>query len=284
MAIARTGSNFPNSAFSPEIWSLKLQSKFYATSVLDQIANHDWEGDIKNKGDKVMVRVIPDVLISDYTANGTINYQNINDEKVELTIDHAKVYAFKLDDVDAVQFDVNAMNMLTKDAAEQMKSTVDAHVLGAVYSEAPAANTVASVQITKATVLTQIFELGRLMDEQNLPDTGRWLVIPPWVAQLVKDSDLAKANESGDATSIRRNGRLGMIDRLTVYVSNHLALVSPDYKVLAGTKHAVTFASQFVKHETLRLENTFGDAVRGLKVYGFKTIQPKALFLGNWKK
>ena len=51
--------------FVPEIWSGKLQMKFYKSTVLSEITNNDWEGEIKNSGDKVYIRTIPTITISD---------------------------------------------------------------------------------------------------------------------------------------------------------------------------------------------------------------------------
>ena len=64
--------------------------------------------------------------------------------------------------------------------------------------------------------------MGTVLDEQNIPETGRWLVISLWFGGLIKKSDLANASISGDGVSLARNGRLGMIDRFTLYSSNLL--------------------------------------------------------------
>ena len=52
--------------------------------------------------------------------------------------------------------------------------------------------------------------------------------------------------------------------------------------VLAGHPKAISFASQFTNAETVRMEATFGDSVRGLKVYGSKVVTPDALVVGKW--
>jgi hypothetical protein len=273
-------SSLPNGNFIPEIWSKKLQAKFYAATVLGAIANHDWEGEIKGAGSKVIIRAIPTVTIGDYGIGGTINYQDLTDDKIELLIDKAKYFAFKVDDVDEVQADVPIVNMTTQDAAEQMKITVDTDVLGNVYSNA--GNALATTIITSSNVLGWIIDAGVKLDEANVPEEGRWLVIPPWIAGMIKQSDLKDASLAGDGTSIMRNGRLGMIDRFTLFNSNNLALTGTGvpadgtYNCIAGTRHFISFASQFVKTETLRLQNSFGDAVRGLKVYGYKETKPEA--------
>src|SRR6187551_3051015 len=100
---------------------------------------------------------------------------------------------------------------------------------------------------------------------------------------MIKGSELRQAYLSGDSQSILRNGRLGMIDRFTIYVSNLLpkgpvtgppALAAGEWVIYAGHSHGLTFASQVSKVETLRSELTFGTLLRGLQVYGYKVVDP----------
>ena len=255
-----------------------MQAKFYAATVLGEIANHDWEGEIQGAGSKVQIRVIPTITIGDYGIGGSINYQDLTDDKIELLIDKAKYWAFKLDDIDEAQADIEIVNKSTQDAAEQMKIVVDQDVLGTIYTNA--GNSLATTIVTSSNVLTWIINAGVALDEANIPEAGRWMIIPPWIAGMIKQSDLKDASLAGDGTSIMRNGRLGMIDRFTLFNSNNLALTGTaatgTFHCVAGTRHFVSFASQFVKTETLRLQNSFGDALRGLKLYGFKETKPEA--------
>ena len=96
---------------------------------------------------------------------------------------------------------------------------------------------------------------------------------------------------TGDDKSILRNGKIGVIDRFTIYVSNLLPTQSAGFNlagvatggnlrataIYAGSKTAVTFASQIAKVEALQNPNDFGSLVRGLNVYGYSTILPQAL-------
>jgi hypothetical protein len=98
------------------------------------------------------------------------------------------------------------------------------------------------------------------------------------MAGLIKKSELKDASLSGEGTSIVRNGRLGMVDRFTLYLSHNLKVDSGGkFNLIAGTKMGLTFASQMTNMETLRAQSTFGDIVRGLQVYGYKVVKPEAL-------
>jgi hypothetical protein len=155
----------------------------------------------------------------------------------------------------------------------------------------------APVALTKDNVLQTILSMASVLDEQNVPSDGRYLVIDPMTRTLLMQSNLAQAYYTGDPKSIVRNGLIGGIDRFNVYVTNLLpraattAWVSGDGTdssisttggvkrrlLVAGHKSALTFASQFTKTEQVRNPNDFGDYVRSLNVYGVKTVAPQAL-------
>lgn len=295
--------------FIPEVWSGKLQVKFYKSTVLGEITNNDWEGEIKGFGDKIHIRGIPTITVSNYTKGLSLTNQVPTATEIQLLIDQGKYFSVVLDDVDAVQSDVKLMDAFTNDAAQQMKITIDAAVLAGVYANAATANkgatagaisgginlgaTGAALQLTKdgttgVAIIDYILRMGQTLDEQNVPEDGRWIVIPAWAAALLKQSDLRQAYLTGDSVSPLRNGKLGQVDRFTVYVSNNLASVTDAtnlcFYTLAGTRDAISFASQVTNVETLRSPTTFGNIVRGLNVYGFKVTKPEALAVGYVRK
>jgi hypothetical protein len=122
-----------------------------------------------------------------------------------------------------------------------------------------------------------LVDLGTVLDEANAPEAGRFVVIPAKMAGLIKKSELKDASLTGDSMSIVRNGRLGMVDRFTIYVSHNLNVSSGKYSIIAGHKMGFTFASQMTNMETIRSESTFGNIIRGLQVYGYKVVKGEAL-------
>lgn len=283
--------------FIPEIWSGKLIEKFYAATVLAAIANTDYEGELKNQGDTVKIRTKPTITIRDYVADQTLVVERPSSNVVELNIDKGKYFNTILDDVMEVQSDLNQMAIWADDAAQQMKITIDQSVLATIDPGIVAANKglTAGVKsgsfnlgapgapfaLTPLNVLDKIVDLGTVLDEQNIPETGRWLVLNPLIAGMIKKSDLRNASISGDGTSLIRNGRIGMIDRFMLYSSNLLP-TAPEgaqtaVQILAGHPHGFSFASQISKVETLRSESTFGTLLRGLQVYGSKVLDGIAL-------
>lgn len=269
--------------FIPEVFSKLLQAKFYSKSVLPEISNTDYEGEISGQGDKIVVRTVPAVTINDYA--GTITTQELTTAKVEMLIDKAKYYSFKVDDVLAAQADINMLEGASSDASEGMRIAVETDVLAAAVT---GATTIGSqTTITAANILENILVLAKTLDELNIPEEGRFIVLSPEFISMLKQSELRQAYLTGDATSPLRNGMVGMVDRFKVFQSNMVYTpgsgADAGYThVLAGHPKAISFASQFTNTETVRMESTFGDQVRGLKVFGSKVITPDALCVGKW--
>ena len=271
-------------AFIPEIFSKLLQAKFYKDSVLPAISNTDYEGEITGQGDKVNIRTVPAITINDYT--GSVTNQTLTSSTVELLIDQAKYYSFNLDDIQSTQSDIDLMEEASADAAEGMRVAVETAVLASVVSGATTIES-STTTITASNILASILTASKTLDELNIPEEGRFMVMSPEFIALLKQSELRQAYLTGDSTSPLRNGKVGVVDRFTVYQSNMLftdtsGSTSGATNVLAGHPKAITFASQFTNNETVRLESTFGSAVRGLKVYGSKVVTPDALYVAKW--
>lgn len=297
---ASTFGSIPNPAYTgtfiPELWSGKIIEKFYDATVLAAIANTDYEGEITSYGDKVTIRTKPSITINDYTAYTSLTTETPSSAVVELLIDKGKYWSTGLDDVMEVQSDLDHLSLWADDASEQMKIAIDTDVLAGISAGVSANNqgatagvqngtsinlgaAAAPVTVTAANAITKIIECGQILDENNIPETGRWIVIPAWLAALIKSSDLKDASLTGDGVSMLRNGRLGMIDRFTLYASNLLPWNASDSanSIFFGHSHGLTFASQLTKVETLRAESTFATLLRGLQVYGYKVVDGTAL-------
>jgi len=280
--------------FIPEIWSGKLIENFYDATVLSAISNTDYEGEIRNMGDTVNIRTTPEITIQTYVKGQTLSVENPDKAKLQLVIDKGEYFACVEDDVDQVQTDMNLMDMWSKDASERMKIKIDQRVLTDLLPDVSANNkgqTAGAISgnidlgvagtpeaLTTSNVIGKIVDMGTVLDEANCPEQNRFLVIPAKMAGLIKQSDLKDASITGDGSTPLRNGRLGMIDRFTVYVSHNLKKTSGgEFSVIGGHKMGFTFASQMTNMETIRSETTFGNIIRGLQVYGYKVVKPEAL-------
>jgi len=230
--------------------------------------------------------------------------ENPDKPKLQLVIDKGEYFACVEDDVDRVQSDVKLMDMWSKDASEQMKIKIDQRVLSDMLTDVASTNRGATageqssafnlgtagapLTVTKdgsggtVSVTDLVVDMGTVLDEANCPESDRYMVIPARMAGLVKKSELKDASLAGDSQSVVRNGRLGMIDRFTLYVSHNLDVTGGNTSIIAGHKMGFTFASQMTEMEmtemeTIRSETTFGNIIRGLQVYGYKVVKPEAI-------
>lgn len=321
-------------AFNPMLWSKKLNAKYYVDNQLTEVTNTNWEGEIKNQGDSVRIRTAPTMTISDYVIGSSLQYEVPTPIYQDMLIEKAKSFAFQCHDVQAAQADMDLQNMYMEDAAKQLKISITDEVfyntfIGATPNTASttAANTrtcaaanqgatagVKSAALnlgtdlvpvdtaTPANLLALILNMGAVLDEQNVPEDGRWLIMSPFDRQILMQTNLAQAYFTGDNSSIVRTGRIGTIDRFTVYVSNMLprgttakgwvagsgdpttggTMSSAIARrcMIAGNKDAISFASQVNKTEQVRNPADFGDFIRGLAVYGRKVVKPEALAFG----
>jgi hypothetical protein len=301
-----TSTDYVAAGFIPEIWSGKLIEKFYAATVLAAISNTDYEGEIKSYGDRVKIRTKPTLIINNYLVNGDLALQRPAGSSVELTIDQGKYFAAIIDDVIEKQSDINNMSLWSDDASEQMKIVVDTDVLTFLLNTAATGNRgltagvisqninlgvtgtpIATVgrnpQTGQVEIIDVLLRIGQALDEQNIPETGRWIVMPTWATFQIKRSELREVFVSGDSVSILRNGKFGQIDRFTIYASNLLpngtaaGLAAGEWVIFGGHAHGLTFATQLTNVETIRSERTFGQILRGLQVYGRQVLDNKAI-------
>ena len=306
--VAYSGTAY-SGTFIPALWSGKLAQKFYAATVFGEIANTDWQGDITGMGDTVIINTIPTITINNYSIGQNLAYEVPAPSTVSLTINKGKYFGVNVNNVLELQAKPKLMDVFTNDAAMQMKIAIDQDVLAGTFDQGDAANKgatagdrsgsynlgtdAAPITLAANNILEKITALSSVLDEQDVPETDRWLVITPVERQILMQSNLAQAQFMGDPSSILRNGKIGMIDRFTVYVSNLVPRGAVDkdwtggndvgakkrHAIMAGHKSAITFASQIAKVESLQNPNDFGTLIRGLNVYGFKVVQPEALAL-----
>jgi len=282
-----------SSTYIPELWAAKTNAKFYKATVFSDIANTDYEGEIKKHGDKVHIRVIPDITINTYIVGQDLNYERPTPSDVELDIDQGKSYSFVSNLVELKQADLAYVEKWTDDAGQQMAISIDSTILAGIYGSADTYNqgatagkisggfdmgTAASPEdVDKTNLLDYLVDMGSCLDEFNVPTTGRWVILPAIFCGMIKKGDLKDASLAGDATSIVRNGRIGEIDRFAVYNSNNLNVSSGVFDVVFGHPQGLTFASQLVENEVIPNPKDFGKLHRGLQVFGYLVNNDDAL-------
>lgn len=296
-------------SFIPELWSDELLVALRKNLVFCNLANRDYEGEIARMGDTVRISGIGDVTISNYTKDTDIAApQALTDAQTMLVISQAKYYNFEVDDVDAAQQNPKVMQEAMSRAAYGIALGMDSFVAG-FYTDVPSANAIGSSgsPVTPAlgtqanigggtTVYDYLVVLNQYLTQQLLPKNGRWAVVPPWVTTLLTqdirftsfntpEANARIAAGMGDASrGAASDAYIGRINGMDIYESNNAAHLSGTVGqtgsqdvVLAGHQMALTFAEGLTKTEAYRPPYRFADAVKGLALYGAKTVRPQAL-------
>lgn len=348
--------NLPNGVFSPVIYSKKAQLAFRKSSIVQDITNSEYFGEISSFGDSVKIIKEPEVTVAPYRRGQQVVSQDLVDEDFTLVIDQANYYAFKMDDIEEAHSHVNWMQMATDRAGYRMKDQFDQEILGymsgykqsALHDNADTVRTaadvpgtlaVASATSTNELLAVNILKKGsfanittasagdhsipvavrypgataaststatpsqiinrasRLLDQQNVPKDGRWVVIDPVFEELLRDEDSRLLNADWGKSGGLRNGRVTEtpIYGFRVYNSQNLPVVGTgpatsgtanqdsNYGVLIfGNDSAVATAEQISKTERMRDPDSFADIVRGMHLYGRKILRPESIVTAKY--
>jgi hypothetical protein len=267
------------SAFIPEIWSQKLNNMLAKNCVMLQCVNRNYEGEIKNQGDSVKIITPAEVSIST-VSDSAITYSELQPEETDLVIDQKKFFAFKINDVAQAQANQSIMEAHLQNAKKAIEEVQDSYLL-AQHAYVDSSNILGSltpVALDKDTIYENFVNLALKLKNANAVSNNQkpWVVINPNIeSYLLQSPEFISAYNVADSTL--REGAIGRIAGMDVLVSTNLTSVDSKYYVLAGTNEAITFASQLSKIESLRDKDSFSDLVRGLYLYGAKTIQSKSL-------
>ena len=268
--------------FIPEVWSTKLSAILDNSCVMMQCVNKDYEGEISKAGDTVHIRTYGNVTIKTYS--GSVAYDDLSSPMQDLLIDQQKYFAFKVDDISKAQSNIDIMNGYLGRAKKAIEIAQDTFLISK-YADVPAGNIVhangAALALVPTNTYNELAQMARKLKNSNAIQSGGkkpWLLINPDVESvLVQAPEFIKASDLGDKTV--REGSIGKVAGLDVLVCTNLVAVGGKIPVLAGINDAITYAAQITKVEEIRLEGSFDTAVRGLYVYGAKTVLPAGLAL-----
>lgn len=132
MAFAKASgyTNLNNGNFSPVIYSKKVQLSFRKTTVVGDISNSDYFGEISGQGDTVRIMKEPEISVSALQRGTTISTQDLVDTDFQLVVDKSNYFAFKLDDIEEAHSHINFMQLAVDRAAYRLADQYDQEVLG----------------------------------------------------------------------------------------------------------------------------------------------------------
>ena len=281
MAITKSAGydNLPSGNWLPAIYSQKVQKFFRTASVVEDITNTDYAGEIEAYGDTVNIIKEPTVTVSSYTRGGQINIQNLADDQLQLVVDQANAFAFKVDDIEERQAHVNWEALATSSGAYALKDNYDGNVLAAMFAGAGTDHgTISSGHGSGDTdPLNTLALASKTLHGNDVPTDNRWMASSPeFFEQLAQSaSKLMDASVTGDGASPLRNGRVvaGQIQGFNLYMTNNFAGLYG----LFGHMSSTATANAIAKTEVVRDTDSFADIVRGLHVFGRKVLRSVAL-------
>ena len=291
MAISKSAGydNLPSGNFLPIIYSQKVQKFFRTASVVEDITNTDYAGEIENFGDTVNIIKEPTITVSSYTRGGQINIQNLADDQLQLTVDQANAFAFKVDDIEERQSHINFEALATSSGAYALKDSYDENVIAAMFSGAgttvgsDGSGTDTGFGISETDPTDILANSAKRLHAADVPTDNRWFLgTPEFYEQLGQASaKLMDASVTGDGTSPLRNGNVldGLVNGFKLYMTNNFAASSTSnyFKVLFGHMSSTATANQIAKTEVVRDPDSFADIVRGLHIFGRKVLRTEAL-------
>lgn len=278
------GSTKKLGVFIPEFWSKKLNKKLDDVGVMKDCVNREYEGEIKKCGDKVNIQEVGDVNVNDHDNEANLIYQDLTADDLSLLIDQEKYFAFKINDVTKAQANQKLTDKYINRASFAIEMIKDTFLLSK-RADVHADNVVPTMTLTKDNVYQLFVELKKRLRKANAISqkgkdaSGRrpWAVVNPDVEALILLSPEMKDRGSALADKTIREGTVYDFCGFDVMVATNMKTVEGGVEVIAGIEDAITFAGQLSKIEHLRDQDGFNDLVRGLYVYGGKTLLPKGL-------
>ena len=285
-----------NSFFVPEIYSKKVQIALRKAAVAEAVCNTDYMGEISSFGDTVNIIKEPQIAVADYTRGLAVTSTDLTDQELVLTVDQAKSFSFKIDDLEKRFSHVNFQAIAADNAAYALRDAMDSNILAAISAGATATTGMGTTGTPidigfgsgEVDPLNQMALAAKELDEANAPEDGRWFVAAPeWYNQLSNSASKLLSVDFNAGQGSIRNGLVasGLLRGFSMYKSNNLptndlsgatpagSATAPE--ALFGHMSSTAAASSMNKVETVRDTGTFSDIVRGLMVWGRKVLRPE---------
>ena len=301
---ANSVSGQTNSFFLHKVYSKQVLNFFRKASVAEAITNTDYAGEIAAFGDTVRIIKEPEITVDQYERGQDITATKLTDQEVTLIIDVANAFKFIVDDIETNMSHVNFREVATSSAAYALRDAFDTGVIATMFAGVSASSPNHILGSDSATDLAAgafdgtgnldigyasgehdpidvLSHMARLLDEQNVPEEGRWfLANPEFYEQLVATSSKLMSVDFNAGQGSIRNGLVssGLLRGFNMYKSNNIAATSNAAgKCIAGHISSTCTAQTINNTEVLRDPSSFGHIVRGLHVYGAKVLRPEAL-------
>lgn len=266
--------------FVPTIWSGELLRELEQNLIFTQpfVTNRNYQGNIERVGDSVQITSIGEVKVKTL-ARGETDLgapQPLHLAGQTLVVNKIDTVHFSVYSIDAAQASVDIMQDAMAETSYAMQKSVDGHLASFVTDAKNIVGTDAAPEsITKANAYDKLVELQEKLNTENVPEQGRFIVIPPQMQTRLLLNTNFIASGSQQAEERLATGQIGTVAGFRVLLSNNLPNVNgARYKIYAGRAAAITFADAITQLKAYEPQQTIEDAVKGWHVYDAKAIKP----------
>lgn len=258
-----------------EVWAKEILENRRNRLVMEQLVNHDYEGQIKNHGDTVHIISLPDLVAQDIVPGTEMTVTPIDPSEQLLVIDQYKGVPAEVQDMLMKQSTYDIRRPFTEKIGFALADAIDKFLLSLAVTGAAAGNVMTPVSaLNKATLVAA----HALLDAKNVPTEGRSLIINGvGKADLRLDQDMTWADRQGAGVSISGAGYAGTIYDTPVYVTNQVTKTdaNANWAFVLIHRDALTCAVQIEPEtETERRALAKSTIIVGSTLFGGKVIRP----------
>lgn len=262
--------------FIPTLWATEILKERDDVIVAAKLCNRDYEGEIKQAGDKVKINGVGRPTVSDYNdLTGLSEMERLADHSTMLEITEQKAFHFYVGDIDKRQAKGDLMSAEKSEAAAALAEVEDTFIYEQIALDA-GINDISVTSLTAKNVMSTLSGVLAKLWKNGVPRNEKIYLecTPEFVEKLM----LANVLVNTDNSKIITNGAVGTLKvfNIEVYMSTNLKHTSTggDFCVVR-TRKAVTCADQLTEIKAYEPSKYFGEAIKGLQVYGAKVIRPK---------
>ena len=265
--------------FIPTLWHDAILTAYEKATVFGQLANRQFEREIKGYGDRVKINSIGDFTAGAYTP-GSVTYQQIQDASIFLDVDNRDIVPVQINNIDEAQANPKVYSAAVAKMAYAMRDRID-QAVSAKYTEGTifdGSSTGSPTSLTSATINSFMGEAGVALDDRNVPGENRVAVLPNWMAEKIRLGKIVK--DTNNSAYLNMPSYAGEFAGFNVFKSNNITKSGTTWyaPMFFQAGETIALAEQLENLEVLKDKDyPMIDFVSLISVYGIKTVRPESL-------
>ncbi len=252
-------------AWSPVIYSKKVQKAFRKKAVAQEISNNDYFGEIANFGDSVQIIKEPEIVINSYARGAQLTSQDLSDEAFTMIIDRSNYFQFQVDDIEKKHAHVNWSDMASERAAYRLADKFDEDILGYVSGYAKDTGSWVARTAAVGTKAESTADSDELLATMKL-DRASW-------GGSAGDSIAVGVSGTYDATPLAVLSRMSrLMDQQNVDKDDRWIVVDPVFEEILRDENSKFMDRDYQDGEQLSNGRVTSNKVRGFTLYSSNNL------------